>query len=114
MTLRRLASTAVVLVLAGCGSQMNSSTPSPTRARTGRAYELYTHCGIRWAKISGTFWRAEHPPSDASGNPPTGWGNPVQSGTLVILGPQTARFDSSAGSVTFQRTSRRQPPLICS
>lgn len=85
-----------------------------TPADAGRPYQLYTHCGIQWAKIDGTFWRAKHPLSDGSGNPPVGWGNPFQHGTLVFMSPAAARFDSPAGSVTFERTSRRQPPLICS
>jgi hypothetical protein len=82
-------------------------------AHAAQPYELYTHCGIDWAKINGRFWRAKHPLSDGSGNPPAGWGNPSQDGTLTFIGPTTARFDSPAGSVTFERTSRRQPPQIC-
>jgi hypothetical protein len=82
-------------------------------AHAAQPYELYTHCGIDWAKINGRFWRAKHPLSDGSGNPPAGWGNPSQDGTLTFIGPTTARFDSPAGTVTFERTSRRQPPQIC-
>jgi hypothetical protein len=83
-------------------------------APVGRPYQLYTHCGIEWTKIDGTFWRAEHPLSDGSGNPPAGWDNPFQNGTLVLVTPTSARFNSPAGRVTFERTSRRQPPAICS
>ena len=85
-----------------------------TNAHAGRAYRLFTHCGIKWAKINGTFWRAKRPLSDGSGNPPSGWGNPFQDGTLVFTSQTTARFDSSAGRVTFERTPRKRPPLICS
>lgn len=112
--MRRLALSSVILFVVGCGSQVSSSTRIAAPAHVGRPYQLYTHCGIEWAKIAGTFWRATHPLSDSSGNPPAGWGNPYQQGRLVILAPRTARFDSSAGSVTFKRTSRRQPPLLCS
>lgn len=115
MTIRHLALlAAVVTAVAGCGSQTSASTATTTRADVGRPYQLYTHCGIQWAKIEGTFWRAKHPLSDGSGNPPVGWGNPFQHGTLTVISPTTARFDSPVGSVTFERTSRRQPPLICS
>jgi hypothetical protein len=114
MTIRVLASVAAVVALMGCGSQTSPSTVTSTRADEGRPYQLYTHCGVQWAKIDGTFWRAKHPLSDGSGNPPVGWGNPFQHGMLVFTSPTTARFDSPAGSVTFERTSRRQPPLICS
>ena len=34
-----------------------------------RPYELLTHCGITWARIRGTFWKADHPLSDGHGNP---------------------------------------------
>jgi hypothetical protein len=114
MTIRRLALVAAAVALAGCGSQTSSSTRTTTRARAIRPYRLYTHCGIEWARIAGRFWRAEPPLSDGSGNPPAGWGNPFQDGTLVFITPAIARFDSRAGSVMFERTSRRQPPLICS
>ena len=114
MTIRLLASLAAAMAVAGCGSQMSMSTGTTTHADARRPYQLYTHCGIQWAKIDGTFWRAKHQLSDGSGNPPVGWGNPFQDGTLVFISPTTARFDSPAGSVTFERTSHRQPPLICS
>src|SRR5690242_11922651 len=91
------------VAVAGCGSQVNSSTGATT-ALAGRPYQLYTHCGIEWAKIGGTFWRAKQPLSDGSGNPPAGWGNPFENGTLVFLTPTTAKFHSPAGSVTFERT----------
>jgi hypothetical protein len=104
MTIRRIVSVAAALAVAGCGSQ----------AHAGQPYRLYTHCGIVWARIDSTFWRADPPLSDGSGNPPAGWGNPYQDGTLVRISPTTARFDSPAGSVRFERTSRRQAPLVCS
>jgi hypothetical protein len=113
MTVRSLALVLAAVAAAACGSQTGSST-AKRRGDAGRPYRLYTHCGIEWAKIDGTFWRAKHPLSDGSGNPPAGWGNPVQDGTLVVLGLTTARFESPAGSVTFERTSRMHPPLICS
>ncbi len=108
--MRRIALISVVLSVASCGSEVGSSTRTATPAHAGRSYQLYTHCGIEWAKIAGTFWRAKRPLSDGSGNPPAGWGNPFQQGTLVILGPQMAGFDSSAGSVTFECTTRRSRP----
>jgi hypothetical protein len=114
MVVRCLASVAAVVVVSGCGSRTSSSTETTTRAQVGRPYQLYTHCGIEWAKINGTFWRAKQPLSDGSGHPPAGWGNPYQNGTLVFTGAGTARFDSVAGSVTFKRTSRIQPPFMCS
>jgi hypothetical protein len=114
MRIRCLASVVAAAVVAGCGSHTDSSTSTTARANVGRLYQLYTHCGIKWAKIEGTFWHARHPLSDGSGNPPDGWANPYQQGRLALIGPTTARFDSPAGTVTFERTSRRRPPRICS
>jgi len=81
---------------------------------TSRAYRLYTHCGIGWAKIDGTFWLATPPVSDGHGNPPRGWGNPFQDGTLRLTTPATAYFTSPAGTVMFRRTSVTRTPIICS
>ena len=102
------------MAVAGCGSQSSSSAPTHTSAHVGRPYQLYTHCGIEWAKINGTFWHVAKPLSDGSGNPPSGWGNPFQDGTLTFVSASRARFDSPAGAATFNRTSRQQPPQICS
>ncbi len=77
-------------------------------------YRLYTHCGIEWARILGTFWRTAAPLSDGHGNPPAGWGNPFQDGTLTFTSPGTAVFRSTAGNVTFHRTPRTNPPFLCS
>jgi hypothetical protein len=104
----------MLLVLGACGSSTSPSGRTTTLALAARPYRLYTHCGIEWARINGTFWRAERALSDGSGNPPAGWGNPFQSGTLVLLSATRARFDSVAGTVTFVRTPRTRPPLICS
>ncbi len=112
--MRRFALLSLVVLIAGCGAQASPSTPTATHACLGRPYWLYTHCGIKWAKIAGTFWRATRALSDGNGNPPAGWDNPYQHGTLVIVGPRMARFDAPPGSVTFERTARRKPPLICS
>lgn len=113
MSIRGLALGVAAIAVAGCGTHTTSSTRTTTRAHAGRPYELYTHCGIEWAKISGTFWHAKQPLSDGSGNPPAGWGNPSQEGTLTFISPTTVRFDSPAGSVTFERASRTRPPRIC-
>ncbi len=101
-------------LVAGCGSQMAAARPAATSAYRGEPYGLYTHCGIQWARIDGAFWRATQPLSDGNGNPPAGWGNPIQEGTLTFRTQTTAEFTSRAGSVTFKRTGRTQPPIICS
>lgn len=91
--------------------QLESLTHSATRR--SEPYRLYTHCGIEWTRIHGTFWRAVKPLSDGNGNPPPGWGNPFQQGTLTFTSTTTAVFRSAAGSVTFHRTGRTRPPFLC-
>lgn len=108
-----------MLFLAGCGAGTAHSISTSGRVvQTPEAraipYQLYTHCGIEWARIKGTFWRAQRPLSDGNGNPPAGWGNPFQHGTLTFMNAKTARFASAAGTVIFDRTDRARPPFICS
>lgn len=114
MKRRLITITVVGLAAVGCGSQMASHASSVAAPATSRPYALYTHCGIEWTKIDGTFWRATRRLSDGNGNPPPGWGNPFQRGTLVFLNSTTARFESAAGSVTFRRTARARSPVTCS
>jgi hypothetical protein len=101
--------------LRAVGRYPNESAPSVTAEGwfPTKRYRLFTHCGIEWAKIAGTFWRADHPLSDGHGNPPPGWGNPFQDGAITLTGA-TARFTSRAGTVTFHRTNRTRPPFVCS
>jgi hypothetical protein len=80
----------LVTVVAGCGSQTTAPGPGTTSTHRGRPYRLYTHCGIQWARIDGTFWGATQPLSDGNGNPPSGWGNPIQDGTLTFRNPQNS------------------------
>jgi|SRR3954447_4462738 hypothetical protein len=111
---------AMVLLIAasGCGGSDTAGQPaqktSPVDSTHGVPFNLYTHCGIEWARIRGTFWRAEHELNDGSGNPPEGWGNPSQAGRLSFQSRRTATFSSTAGLVIFHRTSRSKPPFICS
>jgi hypothetical protein len=76
--------------------------PSAT-AGSPQRYQLYTHCGINEARIGNRYFEAVHPLSDGQGNPPSGWGNPYQPGTMTLLSPATAVFRDQAGhQVRFQ------------
>ena len=108
-----LALLTMVALVADCDSQRVPVGPAGPAPASGHAYRLYTHCGIRWAKIAGTFWRATPPLSDGNGNPPPGWGNPFQPGTLTMTSSTTATFTSQAGSARFKRTSWVNPPTLC-
>jgi hypothetical protein len=76
--------------------------PDGPGAVIGVAYpfDLYTHCGVRSARFDGRDWNADPPLLDEYGaNPPPGWGNPFDRGTMTLIGPNLAEFRSDAGHV---------------
>jgi hypothetical protein len=79
-------------------------------------YVLYTHCGILGARIDGREWDA-HPPlfDDYGANPPPGWGNPFDQGTMMLLTRDDAEFRSASGETA--RFRPRPPngdgPAVC-
>jgi hypothetical protein len=99
-----IAAVPLAAVLAGCGA---ASSPAPppsltTAAATTTApkpapYDLYTHCGIDYARVGNRYYEATPPLSDGSGNPPPGWGNPYQPGILTVISPTQAVFTDKAG-----------------
>jgi hypothetical protein len=110
--------TAGVLVasaLAACGSSPAAQPASPgqpsraaaaTGAGSPQPYRLYTHCGIDEARIGNHYFQAAHPLSDGQGNPPPGWGNPYQLGTMTLLSPATAVFRDHVGHRVLFRLGR--------
>jgi hypothetical protein len=60
-------------------------------------FDLYTHCGILWAKFDGRNWVADPPLTDGSGNPPAGWGNPSDHGTMELVSSDWALYRSDSG-----------------
>ncbi|MFI0823955.1 hypothetical protein ACH4Q7_05785 [Streptomyces roseolus] len=89
------------------------TAPPPVRTI---AYELSTHCGIDEAHVGSTYFEAETPLSDGSGNPPDGWGNPTQLGTMTLTSETEAVFTDGAGhEVRFRaRPGARAFKHICS
>lgn len=93
---------AVVLaagVLTGCGTASGDDKEPVRSAPSSRtvSFDLYTHCGIDEAHIGSTYFEAESPLSDGSGNPPAGWGNPTQRGTMTLKSDSEAVFTDDAG-----------------
>ena len=92
------------MVLAACGGTAaqaaKPAAPSRTAAATAgsaRPYLLYTHCGIDEARVGNRYYEAVHPLSDGHDDPPAGWGNPYQRGTMTLLSPDEAVFRDDAG-----------------
>jgi hypothetical protein len=77
----------VVVFLAACSSPTGLGVP----------FQLYTHCGIRYADFDGRRFYADPPLDDGNGNPPRGWGNPYDNGTMKLIDKNTAVFSDAAG-----------------
>jgi hypothetical protein len=100
-----IAGTVAAIVLAACGSgpaahvitPARPSPAAPAAAGSSQPYQLYTHCGIDEARIGNRYFEAVHPLSDGQGNPPAGWGNPYQQGTMTLISPAEAVFRDSTG-----------------
>ena len=75
------------------------SARSPT-SRTVTAtipYQLFTHCGVHEALVGKAYYIASPVLADASGNPPPGWPNPYDSGTMTTFSDGTADFSDNDG-----------------
>ena len=94
------AAVALIVVFGlGHGSSSSGRTPSGRSVR----YNLYTHCGVSEARVGGQYYVAVHPLSDGAGNPPAGWGNPYDAGTMTLVSATEAVFTDGAGhSVVFK------------
>ncbi len=103
----------------GAGAGLGTSTgavttpvetsPEPTVLRS-LDYTLYTHCGIHFASFDGRVWTTA-PRSDGSGNPPAGWGNPVQAGRVDILSEHSAVFTAPGLPPLVFHPTDAQPPM---
>ncbi|MFH9980420.1 hypothetical protein ACH4ND_14430 [Streptomyces sp. NPDC017179] len=86
-------------VLTSCGTVGEDGRAAVRATPSGRTipFDLYTHCGIDEARLGSTYFEAETPLSDGSGNPPAGWGNPTQHGTMTLKSEREAVFTDKAG-----------------
>ncbi|MFD9045541.1 hypothetical protein [Streptomyces zaomyceticus] len=99
LTLALVAGAVTGCTKADGGAEAVRATPTARATPSPRAipFELYTHCGIDEARIGSTYFEAETPLSDGSGNPPDGWGNPTQRGTMTLKSATEAVFTDDAG-----------------
>ncbi len=66
------------------------------------AYGLRTHCGIEYAYFDDRHWVADPPLNDGSGNPPSGWDNPWQSGWMRLRSENEAEFTADGLKADFE------------
>lgn len=96
---------AALAVLGGCAlpaaPQSNVPASPTTSTASGVPFALFTHCGIYEVQVQGSFFVAEQPLDDGHGNPPAGWGNPYQPGTITVEGQRAVFHDDSGHTVTF-------------
>jgi len=89
------------VTLASCGPSESAMKDGSAEAAAsaGVRYSLYTHCGIYEARIGDTYYIADEPLDDGQANPPAGWGNPFQEGTMIFPAPGIAVFADRLGHV---------------
>jgi hypothetical protein len=89
-----------LIVVFGLG---HGSAQDRTPAGKSVPYNLYTHCGVSEARVGGQYYVAVHPLSDGAGNPPAGWENPYDAGTMTLVSATEAVFTDGVGhSVDFR------------
>lgn len=95
--------TAVLVACAGSSTQVTEvSSDSLTPTASGMPIMLYTHCGIKELRVEDTYFLAQTPLDDGQGNPPPGWGNPYQAGTVTVSGSKAVFRDDNGHIVTFR------------
>jgi hypothetical protein len=87
----------------------------PPSLAPGVAYpvDLSTHCGVRGIDIGGVWFAAEPPLVGEGGNPPAGWGDPDQRGTVTLLSGTEAVFADDAGHQVRLRADESARPAPC-
>jgi hypothetical protein len=76
-------------------------------------FDLYTHCGIHGADVGGDWFAADPPLVEVGANPPAGWGNPYQRGTLTLESTDVAVFRDDAGHELTLRAAQDERPPPC-
>ena len=88
----------------GNGQYLYSPRSSRVSIGTHYRFQLYTHCGLDWpaaVDFDGSFWdpTGPGPASDGNGNPPRGYGDPLDDGVMTLLSPNQAEYRSARGPV---------------
>jgi hypothetical protein len=92
---------AFVVLLLACDEGSNTTTPirRATAIEIGVAYphRLFVHCGVLGTRFGGRDWNASPPLQSSPGNPPAGWDENEELGTMTLNSPDRATFRSSSG-----------------
>src|ERR1700736_2547407 len=112
----------LLLVLAACSSAApatSGGTAANPSLTVGQSvpYSLYTHCGVLSLNANSHVYYAQPPLGDGSGNPPGGWANPYDAGTLAMVDAHRMEFHDSAGNkATFTDAPAGATPItpMCS
>lgn len=95
-------------------SKAPSDTPANGFTPSSKQFDVYTHCGVENTRIQGVWWHARPPAYNKRRNgPPAGWGDPYQTGTLVMVSDDSAVFEALGQQVTFVPAPDNQPVRIC-
>lgn len=116
---------AACLLLTGCGSPAGTDMPASssstsavpgTQVGVSYPFDLYTHCGVEFARFGGRTWKVVQPVPDPDGSPFARGAVNSLSGTVQLTDENTLRFTVADDSqflpgevVTFAPTSEAVP-----
>lgn len=99
-----------------CAQPSGSALPPPAASRaevdvSPAPYQLNTHCGINYVSFRNRIYRAVEPIANTDGNPPKGWPDLVQDGTMHQISATEIEFRDNIGHrVLFELSSATKHP----
>ena len=97
----------------GDSAQSAEAAAVPPEVGATVPFELYTRCGILGAYLDGVWFAAETPLVEGGANPPAGWGDPYQAGTLTRESADTAVYRDDLGHEVRLRVAPDEAPPPC-
>jgi hypothetical protein len=110
---------ALAIGVVGCSILTSTFQPDKRRGevlvgepRIGVEYQvdLGTHCGLTQVKFAGGFWDIQGSLDDGNGNPPPGFGNPMDAGTITLISGEEAIYRNQAGEQRKLTKAAELPP----
>ncbi|MFD6554491.1 hypothetical protein [Streptomyces sp. NPDC058398] len=95
------------------GGRWNEGPAKPVQHKP-YAYDIYTHCGIKWVKFGGRWWVLDTVfpgVEQVRGKRPSQYSQTL-AGYMTLIGPDTANFDA-AGIPTLQFAPAGKNPPGC-